>query len=502
MGVSFILLALFTIFHTLRTLKLSAFSKLFLLRIIGLDIVLFVMIILAGKVETQLISQGLSQLNKEIFIFFSALRIPNYTLFRLLNVGIFLFCISIPLIIRPFLSRRGSLAAINNITSYVLTLVYALIFIVLNDPKILYLIYLKYQSGTGLYTYRFLKTVISLQHGTFFFFLFIYPLYMLAASYLQEHIYIKGKQILAVIYSLLTLNFFFYIFVVNNGFNIFSLYFARMTNLAHLSLTKLPGYYHTTLPLLLILTTEIFLIYLSLSQIMSPSDLIQKRIILRNSKSLRKNIGGLFHIFKNNYFNLYCLAAKLKEERGDDPTIDKLISEIQHMQKDLNKLVSSVIDIKLMIKPMNLKPIITSLMEDLRIQSPTIATLDNGIEEEVYVLGDELYLREALQNIVNNSVEAIGEHKLNNGEIRFGLSRESGLALVRIEDTGGGIPTPIKSKILHPQFSTKSHRRNWGMGLTFSYRVIKMHLGFMEIISRENQGTLIEIVLPLTGDEH
>ena len=45
-------------------------------------------------------------------------------------------------------------------------------------------------------------------------------------------------------------------------------------------------------------------------------------------------------------------------------------------------------------------------------------------------------------------------------------------------------------------YSSKTAVTNWGIGLSYSYRVVKAHLGFIHIESKEGVGTELEILLP------
>ncbi len=496
MGVSFILLTLFTIFHLLRTLRKSAFSKLLLFRIIGLDIILFVLIILAGKAETDFYLAGLSLLNKKIFMLFSSLTISNYMLFRMLNTGVFLFSVSIPMIIRPFLVSGRRIVSFNTYMIWLIIGICFVLFIYCNDPRVLYLVYLRYIQQDPLVTDLAVRVMFHLQRILFMFVLFVYPLVTLTLSRRGEKLVIKKKQILVVLSNLLIMNAFVFLFLDNNGFSYFQVVFNRATTLAPLSMAKLPPYYQNTIPLLLILSTEVFLIYLNFSQIMTPTDLLEKKIILRNSVNLRKNLGGLFHIFKNNYFNLYCQTVKIREELPEQhEALDKMIDEIEQMQQDLNKLISSVVDIKLSIQPQQVSTILKKAVQGGPQHDGIRLSL--AIEGEIWILGDEIYLVEALRNLIKNSMESIIQDRGAAGEITIQAARDKAFAVITVSDTGGGIPAKIRRKVLQPQFSTKVQRQNWGLGLTFSYRVIKMHLGYMDIVSEEGVGTKIEILLPV-----
>ncbi|MDF2485472.1 MAG: ATP-binding protein, partial [Herbinix sp.] len=67
-----------------------------------------------------------------------------------------------------------------------------------------------------------------------------------------------------------------------------------------------------------------------------------------------------------------------------------------------------------------------------------------------------------------------------------------------IEDNGCGIPKKNLKKIFTPYFSTKSKQNNWGMGLSYVFRVITAHYGHVRIKSRKGEYTNVEILLPMS----
>ena len=115
MGIAFIFLTVFTLFQLRQSLLKPSFSGLFYLRIIGLDIVLFSLIIFGGRAQTSFYIAGLSNLNTQVFFWATRLHIPYYTLIRILNWGVCLFIVSTPLILKPFLEKNSKIDHINTI---------------------------------------------------------------------------------------------------------------------------------------------------------------------------------------------------------------------------------------------------------------------------------------------------------------------------------------------------------------------------------------------------
>ncbi len=500
MGIAFIFLTVFTLFQLRQSLLKPSFSRLFYLRIIGLDIVLLSLILFGGRAQTGFYF-GLSNLNTKIFIWATRWHISYYTLVRILNSGVCLFIVSTPFVLKPFLEKNSKMDRLNTILIPSIVTLGVLFFLVINDPKNLYLIFLQYASDDPGISLNVINLFTLLQIVFFGLVLFIYPIVTMLLTCKKTRLHIKRKQILLVLASLIILNIFFCIYILNSGFNYFRVMYRRATLLEIVDMRKFPNYFHNTIPLLLMISTEIFLLYLRFSHIMNPSDMVRRRIILNNSKSLRKNLGGIFHIFKNNYFSLYCKCISIQEKLPPEykGELTPLINTIKTMQDNLRKLSSSVNRIHLNPVQVN----VASLIEaTIKVIPHDAIIIEFEHESQATIIGDPVYLTEALTNILNNSVESIKAEKNSLGKILIKTEKDEEFVCISITDNGIGMSKQTKAQILRPQFSTKSTSNNWGLGLTFSYRVISAHLGLLNIESEEGKGTTVEILLPFQGSIH
>ena len=77
------------------------------------------------------------------------------------------------------------------------------------------------------------------------------------------------------------------------------------------------------------------------------------------------------------------------------------------------------------------------------------------------------------------------------------LSQKEDLLHLNIKDTGTGIEKKDLVKIFSPFFSTKE--KGCGLGLSKAYKIIRAHLGKLEVSSQVGVGTNFLISLPLRG---
>jgi signal transduction histidine kinase len=107
---------------------------------------------------------------------------------------------------------------------------------------------------------------------------------------------------------------------------------------------------------------------------------------------------------------------------------------------------------------------------------------------------DENKIQGVLVNLYTNAIQAM----VPGGTLSIGtsLERNSDHILIKIEDTGIGIPRKFISNIFDPFFSTKG-TQGTGLGLSISYGIIKNHKGEIRVKSEVGVGTTFTIELPV-----
>ncbi len=70
--------------------------------------------------------------------------------------------------------------------------------------------------------------------------------------------------------------------------------------------------------------------------------------------------------------------------------------------------------------------------------------------------------------------------------------------LISVRDNGPGIPKNIIDKIFQPFFTTKPTGQGTGLGLSLSYDIVKAHGGELKVETKEGEGSLFIITLPIT----
>ncbi|MDA0745432.1 MAG: ATP-binding protein [bacterium] len=101
-------------------------------------------------------------------------------------------------------------------------------------------------------------------------------------------------------------------------------------------------------------------------------------------------------------------------------------------------------------------------------------------------------LNQVFMNLLLNAAHAIESQ----GEIHIETSASLKTAILKISDTGKGIPPKNLSRIFDPGFTTKGVGVGTGLGLSISYNIVQKHRGELHVESQVGKGTTFTITLP------
>lgn len=149
------------------------------------------------------------------------------------------------------------------------------------------------------------------------------------------------------------------------------------------------------------------------------------------------------------------------------------------------------------LREVDLELILRTLRRYLEVRIPRLASgvrLEMDLPADLpKVMGNEVLLTWALENVVNNALDALGG---KGGAIRIQARSEGGRGVVvSVSDSGPGVPPGIRDRIFEPGVTTKA--RGWGVGLALSRRIVEgVHKGRIELGGGDLGGATFHIRLP------
>ncbi|MCJ7593673.1 MAG: ATP-binding protein [Desulfobacterales bacterium] len=116
------------------------------------------------------------------------------------------------------------------------------------------------------------------------------------------------------------------------------------------------------------------------------------------------------------------------------------------------------------------------------------------------IVADPELLKEALVNIVVNACEAMkGGGFINIDEEEACEESLGRIIVIRLTDSGPGIPEAIQRKVFEPFFTTKEEGS--GLGLSIAARIVEEHGGRLDLTSKEGEGSSFAITLPVNPEQ-
>lgn len=109
------------------------------------------------------------------------------------------------------------------------------------------------------------------------------------------------------------------------------------------------------------------------------------------------------------------------------------------------------------------------------------------------VIGGPVRLQQVLVNLLTNAADAVEGR--DQRDISLTAHQAGDHVILRIVDTGPGVPDSIAARIFDPFFSTKGVGGGLGLGLSISYNIIKDFGGELTVGRSSGAGAMFEITL-------
>ncbi len=221
--------------------------------------------------------------------------------------------------------------------------------------------------------------------------------------------------------------------------------------------------------------------------------------------------GGIAHDL-NNLIAPILLAIGVLRRKVTDEQLLKTLALMDSGARRAVDIVKQVLtfargsgDERVLLQPVHL---MKEVLDIVRQSFPRSIELAHDYPQDLkLVSGDPTQLHQVLMNLCVNARDAMPQGGtlsltmenvfIDPAYVAMNPEAKPGpYMLIRVRDTGSGIPQEIKDKIYEPFFTTKEPGKGTGLGLSTVLSIVHGHGGFIDLESEPGRGTEFRVYLP------
>ncbi len=223
---------------------------------------------------------------------------------------------------------------------------------------------------------------------------------------------------------------------------------------------------------------------------------VQLNELSRRIVKLGRLTTGVAHEVKNPLnamtIHLELLKTKLGDPRAAAVHADVISQEIHRLDEVMQGFLKFARPDAVDFAPVDIAPLLAGVLDAIQPQAGRAGvTVERACaDQSLRVSGDASRLRQAFLNLAENALQAMPK----GGKLTVSCARHGHRIVIRVADTGEGIPAEHLERIFDLYFTTK--RAGSGIGLSLVYQAISVHNGEIDVESSMDRGTTFAVTLP------
>ena len=220
---------------------------------------------------------------------------------------------------------------------------------------------------------------------------------------------------------------------------------------------------------------------------------LERRLVASERLAALGKLAAMVAHEVRNPLNSVLMGLQYMSELGEfSPELMRTIkTEAEKMTELTGELLSFSKGFAIQPEPVSLRELLEELECRLlpKAQAQKISFVVRK-DQDVVIKLDRRWVLRALENIVRNAFEALGE----GGRVEVRAQVKPNEVVLIIEDDGPGLPFSNEEQLFEPFFTTKES--GFGLGLYIVREVIEAHGGTIKVESQEGKGTTFKLTFP------
>jgi signal transduction histidine kinase/FixJ family two-component response regulator len=239
----------------------------------------------------------------------------------------------------------------------------------------------------------------------------------------------------------------------------------------------------------------------------SLEETVEKKVAeLKQAESLAaigRMVSNVAHEVRNPLQNIQIGVDAMREEIAGKEDLEEILEGIDYGVNLLNGIITELLEYSRPFTLQRSSISVGDLVERaLKTQAHKLGSINTRLEldrKDERISVDVIKVSAVLVNLISNSVEAMPQGGELTIRSKFHGAGDASVLRLSVSDTGSGIAGEQMKRVGEPFYTTKV--TGTGLGLPICKKIIEAHKGSIGIRSKANEGTSVEIMIPLRDSD-
>lgn len=223
--------------------------------------------------------------------------------------------------------------------------------------------------------------------------------------------------------------------------------------------------------------------------------------------------GGIAHDFNNLLMGMQANLSLMNLDRAEELTLYNRVRRVEEQIQSGANLTKQLLGYarkgKYTMRTVDINHLVKESLLIVKRTNKGIIIQNLPSDDPIHIMADSGQIEMVLLNLFVNAIDAMP----NGGRLTVStrlVPNTDGKILEQddtiqycellVADSGIGMDEATQKHIFEPFFTTKEKGRGTGLGLASVYGVIKNHGGYIEVSSKEGEGTTFSLFIPTTKE--